>query len=154
MKFHYRNSSIAQTPSSLFILLLILNFLHPILAYSLLHIYQLYKFCNSSSFIPESNRERIAFGPLLNTVLYLALKKTGFSKKKILHKKKNIFFTFFLCNFSVRTLWCFQKNFTIFFDPEKVKKQAKKVAHNRPRPFFKTVQPRPKPTAQIFISVL
>ena len=36
----------------------------------------------------ESNRERIAFGPLLITVLYLALKKTGFSKKKILPKKK------------------------------------------------------------------
>ena len=30
-----------------------------------------------------------------------------------------------------------------FFDPEKMKKQAKKVAHNRPRPFYFTVQPRP-----------
>ena len=25
---------------------------------------------------------------------------------------------------------------------------SKKVAHNRPNPFFPTVQPRPKPTAQ------
>ena len=40
-------------------------------------------------------------------------------------------------------LQCFQKNFKIFFDPEKVKKQALKVAHNRPRPFYFTVQPRP-----------
>ena len=32
-----------------------------------------------------------------------------------------------------------------FFDPEKVKKRASKVAHNRPRPFFPTVQPRPQP---------
>ena len=98
------------------------------------------KYCATTYILkkPESNRERIAFGPLLITVLYLALKKSGFSKKKN-------YFTFFLCNFSVRTLWCFQKN---FFDPEKVKKQAKKVAHNRPRPFFLTVQPRPQPTAQ------
>ena len=35
-----------------------------------------------------------------------------------------------------------------FFDPEKVKKRASKVAHNRPRPFYFTVQPRPQPTAQ------
>ena len=55
----------------------------------------------------ESNRERVRFGPLLITVLFLALKKTGFSKKKILPKKKKNFFTFFLCNFSVRTLQCF-----------------------------------------------
>ena len=34
------------------------------------------------------------------------------------------------------------------FDPEKVKKQASKVAHNRPRPFYFTVQPRPQPTGQ------
>ena len=36
----------------------------------------------------------------------------------------------------------------LFFDPEKVKKRASKVAHNRPRPFYSTVQPRPQPTAQ------
>ena len=43
----------------------------------------------------------------------------------------------------------FSKKFKkIFFDPEKVKKQASKVAHNRPRPFFPTNQPRPQPTAQ------
>ena len=35
-----------------------------------------------------------------------------------------------------------------FFDPEKVKKWASKIAHNRPRPFYPTVQPRPQPTAQ------
>ena len=35
-----------------------------------------------------------------------------------------------------------------FFDPKKVKKQASKVAHNQPNPFFFTVQPRPQPTAQ------
>ena len=29
------------------------------------------------------------------------------------------------------------------FCPEKVKKQASKVAHNRTRPFYFTVQPRP-----------
>ena len=35
--------------------------------------------------------------------------------------------------------------FRFFFDPEKVKKWASKVAHNRPRPFFPTFQPRPQP---------
>ena len=58
----------------------------------------------------ESNRERVGFGPLLITVLFLALKKLVFLKKKNSSPKKN-FFTFFLCNFSVRTLQCFQKFF-------------------------------------------
>ena len=34
------------------------------------------------------------------------------------------------------------------FDPEKVKKRASKVAHDWPRPFYYTDQPRPQPTAQ------
>ena len=46
-----------------------------------------------------------------------------------------------LCNFSVRTLQCFQKKIKKFFDPEKFKKQASKVAHHRPRSFYFTVQP-------------
>ena len=33
-------------------------------------------------------------------------------------------------------------------DSKKVKKRASKVAHNWPRPFYFTVQPRPQPTAQ------
>ena len=44
---------------------------------------------------PESNKERVGFGPLLITVLFLALKKTGFSKKKKFSQKKNIFFYLF-----------------------------------------------------------
>ena len=31
------------------------------------------------------------------------------------------------------------------FNPDKVKKRASKVAHNLPRPFYFTVQPRPQP---------
>ena len=38
---------------------------------------------------------------------------------------------------------CFQKKIKKNFDPEKVKKQASKVAHNRPKPSYFTVQPRP-----------
>ena len=82
-----------------------------------------------------------------NSTQILALKKTGFftfSDSKKNFKKK---FIRLLCNFSVRTLRCFQKKFRFFFDLEKVKKRASKVAHNRPRPFFPTVQPRPQPTA-------
>ena len=48
--------------------------------------------------------------------------------------------------FSADTIVFSKKNF--FYDPERVKKQASKVAHNRPRPFYFTVQPRPQPTAQ------
>ena len=33
------------------------------------------------------------------------------------------------------------------FDPKNIKKTPSKVAHNRPRPFYFTVQPRPQPTA-------
>ena len=43
----------------------------------------------------------------------------------------------------MRTPWYFQKKNFNFFDPEIVKKRASKVAHNRPRPFYFTVQPRP-----------
>ena len=32
--------------------------------------------------------------------------------------------------------------------PWKIEKTDKKVAHNRPKPFYSTVQPRPQPTAQ------
>ena len=59
--------------------------------------------------------------------------KNKHEKKTSSRSKKN---TFILCNFSVPTLWCFQKKSNIFFYPEKVKKQASKVAHNRPNPFF------------------
>ena len=52
------------------------------------------------------------------------------------------FFTFFLCNFSVRTLQCFQKKKFIFFALKKLKKPPSKVAHNRPKPFF----PQPSPS--------
>ena len=38
--------------------------------------------------------------------------------------------------------------------PKKVKKRASKVAHNRPRPFYFTVQPRPQPTAQNWVFIL
>ena len=38
--------------------------------------------------------------------------------------------------------------------PKKLKKPASKVAHNRPRPFFPTIQPRPQPTAQNWFFIL
>ena len=101
---------------------------------------------------PESNRERIAFGPLLITVLFLALKKLVFLKKKFF-PKKNFFLPFFYATFQCGRYGVFKKILKFFFDPEKVKKQASKVAHNRPRPFFPTVQPRPPPTVQNWFSI-
>ena len=47
----------------------------------------------------------------------------------------------------------FSKKFQFFFWPEKMKKRASKVAHNRPTPFFPTVQPRPQPTARNWFSI-
>ena len=79
----------------------------------------------------------------VNSTQILALKKMVFLEKiKSSPPQKKFFFTSFLCNFSVSTLRCFQKNSKKNFDPKKVKKQAKKIAHNRPRPFYFTVQPR------------
>ena len=37
----------------------------------------------------------------------------------------------------------FSKKFEIYLTPKKVKQRASKVAHNWPRPFYSTVQPRP-----------
>ena len=45
--------------------------------------------------------------------------------------------------FSADAIVFSKKNLNFFFDPKKVKKRASKVAHNRPRPFYFTVQPRP-----------
>ena len=48
----------------------------------------------------------------------------------------------------------FKKKLNQFFVHKNVKKWASKVAHNRPRPFYFTVQPSPQPRAQnqFFIS--
>ena len=104
---------------------------------------------------PQNSQQKSV--PDLNvlTVAFLALKKNVFSeKKKFPPQEKFFFLPFFNATFQCGHYGVFKKILKFFFDPEKVKKQAKKVAHNRPRPFFKTVQPRPQPTAQIFISVL
>ena len=50
--------------------------------------------------------------------------------------------------FSAEAIVFSKKELNFFFDPQKVKKRASNVAHNRPRPFYFTVQPRPQPTAQ------
>ena len=42
----------------------------------------------------------------------------------------------------------------VVFSHEKLKKPPKKVAQNRPRPLFPTVQPRPQPTAQNWFPIL
>ena len=92
---------------------------------------------------PQNSQQKSV--PDLNvlTVAFLALKKMFFLKKKFF-PKKIFFFTFFQCNFSVRTLQCFQ----FFFAHEKLKKTPKNDAQNWPRPLFPTVQPRSQPTAQ------
>ena len=100
----------------------------------------------------SSKRHSIANSSLFPTSLYLhsnstqilALKKRVFWKKKILPKKNKYFFYLFSMQLFSADAIAFSKKFKkFFFDPEKVKKQASKVAHNRPRPLYFTVQPRP-----------
>jgi hypothetical protein len=87
-------------------------------------------------------------------VAFLALKncfseeKIVFLKKNFLIKKQYFFYLFFMQLFSADATMFSKKFKKKNFDPEKVKKLAQKVAHNRPRPFYATVQPRPQPTAQ------
>ena len=69
-------------------------------------------------------------------------------KKKKFQKKNKKILPLFYATFQCGRYSVFKKKLKIFFDPKKVKKQASKVAHNRPRPFYFTVQPRPQPTAQ------
>jgi hypothetical protein len=61
---------------------------------------------------------------------------------------KNGFLPFFYATFQCGRYSVFKKIKNIIFDPKKVKKQASKVAHNQPNPFFPTVQPRPQPAVQ------
>ena len=65
-------------------------------------------------------------------------------KIPIKQEKKPLFYATFQCG----RYDIFEKKFKFFFDPEKVKKHASKVAHYQPKPFYFTVQPRPQPTAQ------
>ena len=74
---------------------------------------------------------------------FLALKEYGFSEKKNPPQKTKIL-PFFNATFQCGRYGVFKKKIKkTIFDPEKVKKRASKVAHNRPRPFYFTVQPRP-----------
>ena len=82
-----------------------------------------------------------------NSTQILALKKMVFLKKKIFPKQNYFFLPFFYATFQCGRYGVFNKNLKYFFDPEKVKKRASKVAHNQCRLFF-TVQLRPQLTAQ------
>ena len=101
-------------------------------------------------------REQMS-GPDLHvfTLNFLALKQLFFftflwSKKDL----KNFLIRKFYATFQWRRYSVFKKILNFFFDPQKVKKRASKVAHNRSRPFHFTVQPRPQPTAQNWYFIL
>jgi hypothetical protein len=76
----------------------------------------------------------------------LVLKLKFLARKKYFPKLFWLFFTFILCNFSVRMLQYFQTNFRFTFCPWKHKKQASKVAHNQPQ----TTARLPKPAQNWF----
>ena len=73
------------------------------------------------------------------TVVFLALKKFGFSE--IRNSSPLIFYFFNL--FSMQFFSADATMFSIFFffDHKKLKKSPQKVAHNRPRPFFFSAAP-------------
>ena len=80
-----------------------------------------------------------------NSTQILALKKMVFLKKKKIPPPQKIFFyLFFNATFQCGRYGVFKKNFKIFFDPEKVKKQTSIVAHNWPIPFFPVLAWLPK----------
>ena len=79
-----------------------------------------------------------------------------FSPKKIFFQffgVKFFFYIFYYATFQCGRYSIFKKIWKKN-DPEKVKKRASKVAHNRPRPFYFTVQLRPQPTAQNWFFIL
>ena len=85
----------------------------------------------------------------VSTLKFLALKKLVFPPIKKTFQK---FFAFCL-PLLYATFQCGPKNIfkniiNKFFVHKNNKKQASKVAHNQPRPFYFIVQPRPQPTAQ------
>jgi hypothetical protein len=65
--------------------------------------------------LAETNRETFGFGPLLITVLFLALKKTGFSKKKNSSQKKIFFFYLFSMQLFSADATMFSKKKLSFF---------------------------------------
>ena len=79
------------------------------------------------------------------TVEFLALKKTGFSKKKIFPKKKKKILPFFYATFQCGRYNVFKFFFFFFFDHKKLKKPPSKVAHNRPKPFLRQSSPGHSP---------
>ena len=93
----------------------------------------------------QTNRQTFGFGPLLITVLFLALKKLVFLKKNS-SPQKNIFF---FLPFFYATFQCGRYNvfnfFFFFFDHKKLKKPPSKVAHNRPKPFLRQSSPGHSP---------
>ena len=68
-----------------------------------------------------------------------------FWKKKFFPKKNIFFLPFFNATFQCGRYGVFKKKFKYSFDPEKVKKWASKVAHNRPKPFFSKSSPAHSP---------
>ena len=114
--------------------------------------------------IKEEHTHSIANSSLFPTSLYLhsnstqilalKIKKWFFWKKKIFPKNFFFFFTFFLCNFSVRTLWYFQKNFDFFFTLKKWKNGPQKLLIIGPDPFISQSSPDQRPTAQNWFFIL
>ena len=82
----------------------------------------------------------------------LAYKKRIKTWQKNSPQQKKI--TFILCNFSVRTLWCFQKKIlTFFLTPKKWKNGPQKLLIIGPDPFISQSSPDQWPTAQNWFSI-
>ena len=93
---------------------------------------------------PQTRQQTSGRDLYVFTVELLALKKLFFSLFRGQKKVFEPFFRFFIMQvFSADAMVFSKKNLKNFFDPEKLKKTLKKVAHNRPKPFYSTVQPRP-----------
>ena len=86
--------------------------------------------------------------------LYVFTLKFLAYKKRTKHEKINFLPRYFLCNFSVRTLQCFQ-NKIFFFGPQKVKKNCpQKLLIIRLKLFFHVLGRLTKPNMSQDASVL
>jgi hypothetical protein len=92
-----------------------------------------------------------------NSTQSLGYKERQNHEKKSFQKKHIFSNLYFMQLFSADAI-VFSKKINIFFDPQKVKKRASKVAHNRPNFFFhspaQTTAHSRQPTAQNWFFII
>ena len=105
---------------------------------------------------PTDKRTDGCSWPLCIYTQILVYKKRQKHERKKIPPKKDFLLPLFYPTFQCRRYSIFKQLLTVFFNLEKVKKQASKFAHNRPNPFFSQSSPdhSPQLTAQNWFFIL